>query len=129
MTEETSAVPVPEKKIPKTLVLMLRVKGAVANWQISAHMQHMQHKLAQILPVDKLILIPVIDGSTALYWLEGDQDPASLKTLEEVKGKIRPVLQVALKECLQIKPAKLAAPKGAVKELQDGMNRLKRMSN
>ena len=93
-------------KINKTLVLLLNVKGAQGSWQVQAHLKHVSDGLKKVLPVEELILMPVVDQPTALYWLEGKLDPEYQKTFDAIQDKIKPVLHTVLEECLEIKPTK-----------------------
>jgi len=48
-----------------------------------------------ILPSENLIILPCT-GETRLYWLEGEYNTQDKKSLEEIKDRLEPVLQVAL---------------------------------
>lgn len=69
-----------------------------ADWQIKA----LQRQMADWLETNKtlksfedLIILPAT-GETRLYWLEGDDTPENISSLEEIKARLKPVLEVAL---------------------------------
>jgi hypothetical protein len=80
------------------------------------------------LPVEELILMPVVDQPTALYWLEGKPDPEYQKTFDAIKDKITPVLHTVLEECLEIKPTKMHVPDKSLEKMnqmmQEGIDKL-----
>lgn len=81
----------------KTLILTIDMQGA-PDWQIRALNKQMADWLdanKAVLPAEDLIIFPTT-GETRLYWLQGEHNPADKKTLEEIKDRIQPVLEVAL---------------------------------
>lgn len=81
----------------KTLVLTIDLIGA-QDWQIKALQLQMSDWLEinrAILPIENLIILPT-KGDTRLFWLEGEHVHKDIKILEEVKDRIKPVLEVAL---------------------------------
>ncbi len=48
-----------------------------------------------LLPMEDIIIF-CAPGDTKLYWLEGKHDGNDIKTLEEIKDRIKPVLEVTL---------------------------------
>jgi hypothetical protein len=85
-------------KIKRTLVLTVDLTGG-PDWQITAHQNQLAawlEKNRAILPFEGLIILPV-SGETKLYWLEGNpEDVGDVKTLDEIKNRIKPVMEVAL---------------------------------
>lgn len=85
-------------KIKRTLVLTVDLTGG-PDWQITAHQKQLGawfDKNRAVLPFEGLVILPV-PGETKLYWLEGDPESAEdVKTLEEIKDRIKPVMEVAL---------------------------------
>jgi len=108
----------------RKLILLLNVQGAVASWQIAAHMKHIADGLAQNLREYDLIVMPTVEQPTTLYWLDGDEQKAEdIKILdEEIKKQVRPILHVLLEECLEIKPSSLVVPSAAQQKMQEIMS-------
>lgn len=82
-------------KHQKTLILTVDMQGG-ADWQVKALQQQMADWLETnktIMPTENLIILPA-SGPTRLFWLEGE--PTDIKTLEEIKDRIKPILEVAL---------------------------------
>lgn len=82
-------------KTNKTLILTVDLSGA-PEWQVLAMQRQMSAWLVKnktLLPFENLIIFPTV-GETRLYWLEGTAD--KIKTLEEIKDRIKPILEVAL---------------------------------
>lgn len=81
----------------KTLILAVDFCGA-QDWQITALQRQMSDWFTvnkTLLPIENLIILPT-KGDTRLFWLEGDGSPDAIKTLEEIKDRIKPVLEIAL---------------------------------
>lgn len=62
-----------------------------------------------IFPNENLIILPA-SGDTKLYWLDGEDNQDDIKNLEQVRDRIKPVLEVALNIKID-KEHKYAAPK------------------
>lgn len=82
----------------RDLILTIDLTG-VPTWQEHAMQRQMGDWIQAnkaILPFENLIIMPT-KGETRLYWLDGHlDDPHAIKTLEEIKERIQPVLSVAL---------------------------------
>jgi hypothetical protein len=82
----------------KTLVLTFDAAG-MADWHARAISRQMADWLKTnkaILNIEHMIILPGT-GDTKLYWLEGEVgNPDDIKSLEEIKNRIKPVLEVAL---------------------------------
>lgn len=81
----------------KTLILAIDLCGG-QDWQITALQRQMADWLninRAILPIENLIILPT-QGDMRLFWLEGECVPGDIKTLEEIRDRIKPVLEVAL---------------------------------
>ena len=81
----------------KTLILTIDLSG-MPDWYAKACTMQMKdwfnaNKI--ILPIENLIIMPA-NGPTKLYWLEGEHNEQDTKTLEQIKDRIQPVLEVAL---------------------------------
>jgi hypothetical protein len=108
------------RKQKKKLVLLINVKGALASWQISAHMKHLVEGLKPHLRAYEVIIMPVVDQPTTLYWLDGNADDlCDVKTFDNIKDIIKPVLHDILEECLEIKPSSLVVPNTAQEKMQE----------
>lgn len=96
-------------KTNKTLILTVDLSGA-PEWQVIAMQKQMSAWLMKnktLLPFENLIIFPVV-GETKLYWLEGTIE--KIGTLEEIKDRIKPILEIALG--LKIDRKKLFADPG-----------------
>ena len=82
----------------RTLILTIDMKGG-SDWQINAMTRQVSDWVRlnkTLLPIEDLIIVPA-SGETKLYWLEGElDDEDDIKTLDQVKDRIKPVLEVAL---------------------------------
>jgi len=82
----------------KNLVLAVNL-GEAPDWQIKAMTKQMgdwSEANKESLPFDNLIILPTT-GDTRLYWLEGVIDNINdLETLESIKDKLEPILNIAL---------------------------------
>jgi hypothetical protein len=80
----------------KTLILTIDMQGA-KSWQINAlSMQICDWFKANrtLLPNENIIIMPA--NTTKLFWLEGEHNSDDIKTLEQIKDRITPVLELAL---------------------------------
>lgn len=69
------------------------------------------------LPFENMILIPA-PGESKVYWLEGKvDDPSDIKTLDEIRDRLKPILEAALKVKVD--------QSGYVNPIQQGMDELK----
>jgi len=82
----------------KTLVATIDATG-VPEWTIRALMNQMKAWIdanRRTLPFEDILMMPM-DGPSRLYWLEGEHgDPADEKALEEIRDRLKPLLEVAL---------------------------------
>jgi hypothetical protein len=82
----------------KTLILTFDA-SKMPDWHARAVSMQMADWLKTnktLLPIEDLIILPAT-GSTKLYWLEGKLDNKDdIKSLEKIRDKIKPVLEVAL---------------------------------
>lgn len=81
----------------KTLILTYDASG-MPDWEARAISRQMADWLESnktLFKNENLILLPAT-GSTRLFWLEGAATQEDIKTLDEVKDRITPVLEVAL---------------------------------
>jgi hypothetical protein len=79
----------------RTLILTIDFHDA-PEWHIRAKQKQMADWIDQnktLLPYEDLIILPA-PGDTKLYWLEGKND--DIKTLDNIKDKLLPVLSVSL---------------------------------
>lgn len=83
----------------KTLILAIDVGKGKSDWMIRAMQMQISDWFNQnqtILPAENLVIFPA-SGETKLYWLEGDpEDIKDVEKLEEIKDRIKPVLELAL---------------------------------
>lgn len=82
--------------IKKTLILTVEVAGS--EWQtkaLSIQIRDWLNTNKTIMPIEDLIILPA-SGPTRLFWLEGEQNTEDIKTLEQIKDRIKPVLECAL---------------------------------
>lgn len=82
--------------IKKTLILTVEVTSS--EWQTKALSMQIKDWLnanKTIMPIENLIILPA-NGPTRLYWLEGEQNAEDIKTLEQIKDRIKPVLECAI---------------------------------
>lgn len=126
-----------KKKTPKkTLLLTIDPGPNTADWMVKA----MSLQIADwfkanqtILPAENLVLFPT-KGETKLYWLEGDADSVKdKKTLDEIKDRIKPVLEIALglaSPDKKFKHPKVAKPdQGKFKRAVEDLNRRRAEKN
>lgn len=82
----------------RTLVLALDMQGG-SDWQVNAMNRQMSDWITlnkTLLPIEDMIILPT-SGETRLYWLEGKiDDDEDIKTLEQIKDRIKPILEIAL---------------------------------
>lgn len=82
----------------KTLIMTFDLQGA-PDWQAKAIQMQLRdwlNKNKNLLPNENLVIMPT-KGDTRLFWLEGDPDNIEdIKTLEKIKDKLKPVMEVAL---------------------------------
>jgi hypothetical protein len=81
----------------RTLILTADITGG-ADWEVKALQMQMADWITankKLLSFEDLIIMPV-RGDTKLYWLEGESTPEDLKSLEEIKDRLKPVLEIAL---------------------------------
>lgn len=79
----------------KNLVLTVDF-GGCPDWQVVALQNQMKDWLEinkSVLDIEKLVILPTV-GETKLYWLNGSTN--DIKTLEQIRDRIEPVLQVAM---------------------------------
>lgn len=103
----------------KTLILAIDMQGA-PDWQIRALNKQMADWLEQnkaVLEHENLIILPTT-GETRLYWLEGKFSPEDTKTLDDIKDRIKPVLEVALGIKID-KEKHFTAPKSATEAIAE----------
>jgi len=79
----------------RTLILTIDMAGVpeYMSRALSMQMADWLKVNKSVLPIEDLVIMPS-KGDTKLYWLQGSVGDA--KTLEEIKDRIEPVLQVAL---------------------------------
>ena len=79
----------------RTLILSVDMQGAPDLQRHALQMQMADWLKVNktVLPFENLIILPAA-GETRLFWLEGTA--TDIKTLEEIKDRLQPVLQVAL---------------------------------
>ena len=80
----------------KTLILTVDMQGA-EDWQVRALSMQIRDWFKAnrtVLPTENLVLLPA--NTTRLFWLEGEHNPDDIKTLEQIKDRITPVLELAL---------------------------------
>jgi hypothetical protein len=113
----------------KTLLLTIDPGPNTAEWMIKAMSMQIADwfKANQtILPAENLVLFPT-KGETRLYWLEGDSDDVKDKeTLDEIKDRIKPVLEVALGMAApdkKFKHPKATPDQGKFKRAAEELNR------
>lgn len=107
----------------KTLILTIDQQGQ-SEWSIKAKNRQFGDWLEanqSIMPCDNLIILSA-PGDTRIYWLEGDQESiVDIKTLEQIKDKIKPVLEVAFG--LKLKPVDMVDPfKEEINKLNEARN-------
>jgi hypothetical protein len=82
----------------KTLILTFDATG-MADWHARAVCRQMADWFKTNKAVfnnEHLVILPGT-GETRLYWLEGEvSNPDDIKSLQEIKDRIKPVLEVAL---------------------------------
>ena len=82
----------------KNLLLSIDLTS-IPSWQITAMQKQMKDWIETnktLLPFENLIIFPTT-GETKLYWLEGElNNPKDIKTLNEIKDRLQPILEVAL---------------------------------
>lgn len=105
----------------KNLILTIDMRN-IPNWAVNAKCQQMSEwfiKNKEELKINNIILIP--DASeTRLFWLDGEDTPSNVKELDELKGKITPILQVVINtEVADDKDPGYIKAMGELKELRD----------
>jgi hypothetical protein len=82
----------------KTLILTIDLAGA-PDWQRKAMQMQLSDWLQKnktLLPIEDLVIMPA-NGETRLFWLEGNADDLKdVKTLEDIKDRIKPIMEIAL---------------------------------
>lgn len=81
----------------RTLILAIDMQG-MPEWHANACKLQLSDWLEAnktILPIEHLIILPT-NGDTKLFWLEGEDIPEDINTLEQIRDRIKPVLELSL---------------------------------
>lgn len=84
----------------KTLILTVDVGRYKHDWEVSAMSKMLSDyfdKNKILEKSDNLVIFPTNEKEMKIFWLEGDPNNLDdVKSLEELKGKIKPVMETAL---------------------------------
>ena len=78
--------------------LILTIDAQLPDWQLKARNQQIADWIKtnkSVLPNENLIILP-IPGESKLYWLEGEQTIEDIKTLDQIRDRIKLVLEASL---------------------------------
>ena len=124
----------PKKRKKKTLILAVDVGKNRSDWMVRAMQMQISDWFKQnntILPSEDIIIMPT-SGEMKIYWLEGNpEDVKDIEKLEEIKDRIKPVLEIALGIKIdpnkKFKHPKVAAPnENKLKKAMEDLNRRRR---
>lgn len=123
-----------KKTKKKTLILAVDVGKNRSDWMVRAMQMQISDWFKQnstILPSEDVIIMPT-SGEMKVYWLEGNpEDIKDVEKIEEIKDRIKPVLEVALgiksDPNKKFKHPKVAAPnENKLKKAMEDLNRRRR---